>query len=328
MNTSSGSVASARKSRHLGSNSLLCCMLALALLATGCRSDKGDKADKVRITPFTADPSRNPPPPGDPVLDQHIRGAAGYAAATMGPSDSPSKIILGNLGVRYGLKDLTSWLSKGERQVQDEVKAWNNNPTGVPWALATQRIVDPSFTGSPEMLSEIPSDDLNQALPWAIITSSYCDTPNMPIDWMGSANNFLDTVEAQENTAEGDDYDPLGYITTHIAIAVVIMDERGCAPEGIEELRERTIRMMSDGLQADHTVNDLNIERMAVLQEMGRSDLVDPTWITDVLVAQQPNGAWTLRPSDPASDWHPTLLALWLLCGYNDPSAEGHLFQK
>lgn len=328
MRTSGRSATTPLGKQRLGAYGLMCCVLAATVLAAGCKSNSGDKADKVRITPFTADASGQPPAPGDPILMEHIQGAAGYAAATMEPSDSPSKIILGNLGVRYGISELTPWLDKGARQMRDEAKAWENSPSDVPWSVATQRLADPSFTGSPELLAKIPSDEILSALPWAIITSSYCDTPNMPADWIVSANNFLDTVEAQENTAEGDDYDPLGYITTHIAIAVVIMDERGCAPQGLEELRERTIRMMSDGLQANHTVNDLNIERMAVLYELGRSDLVAPTWITDVLVAQQPNGAWTLRPSDTTSDWHPTLLALWLLCAYNDPSAEGHLFQK
>ena len=66
---------------------------------------------------------------------------------------------------------------------------------------------------------------------------------------------------------------------------------------------------------------DAFVEAVALLGFVGRSDLVDPSWVTAIRDAQQPDGGWKEEPDATTSSSHTTFLALWVLLQQDHPDA-------
>jgi hypothetical protein len=106
-----------------------------------------------------------------------------------------------------------------------------------------------------------------------------------------------------------------GYGLTHAALAIEWLEENGCDLPS-EALRDRVIERMAAGLNVDDRLDDIEIESAAFLYYLDRADRV-PSGFPEVLLrAQNPDGGWPeLWPDTEGkgSDWHPTVLALWVL---------------
>lgn len=315
--------APARDSRWVGSRALAL-LLAFSAMTTAC--SHGVNSDTAATTsttsvlaPFLADPSGSPPARDDPVLTQRIDVAASYLNSNLQNADGATMILAGNLGKRYGIDLLTPWIGRGTTAIR-EAAAKEQSEGDPSFATAFIRMIDPGWAASPAMLTKLPHSDIFDAIQWLTTTALHCDAPGFPTNWAATATD-LATADAA-GTVKGDFQ---GYLETHAAFAIVITAERGCTPPGVEQLRSQLIDSMSTTLRATERVTDLHMEQIAILHELGRSDLVDAAWFTRILQAQQPDGGWLREPNMRTTDWHPTLLAIWALSTYRDPNASGPL---
>jgi len=135
-----------------------------------------------------------------------------------------------------------------------------------------------------------------------------CDHISLPKDY--------DTIVAA-NLNRG------GYYLTHVVFALQRMHENGCnffSKQQDTALREQAAQGMFIIINDPATTPDLRSESVAFLLDMGRRDLVQPTWITQIASEQLPNGGWQSGGNDPDAD-HATILALWSLLQYTYPNA-------
>jgi len=110
---------------------------------------------------------------------------------------------------------------------------------------------------------------------------------------------------------------PGGYDTTHALLALLWMIDNDCAlpasfdPGLLEQIVRDVYEIARDG--GSNAVTDLRVEAMAMLAAAGRHDLIQASWVDQVLNAQLGNGGWKAAPADMEAFDHTTGLALWLL---------------
>jgi hypothetical protein len=107
-----------------------------------------------------------------------------------------------------------------------------------------------------------------------------------------------------------------GYSTTHVLLALLWAIDNNCVmprtydPQLLSSVVSDVYAIADD--TGSHEVTDLRVEAMALLAAVGRDDLIQPSWVDQVLDAQLASGAWKGRPEDQAASNHTTGLALWL----------------
>jgi hypothetical protein len=105
-----------------------------------------------------------------------------------------------------------------------------------------------------------------------------------------------------------------GYMLTHALLACIWIQENGCevplSASFIKDIYRATAALIND----DSVVEDLELEAAAFLYLAGQGALVNDAFIDRVIAAQHDDGGWAQyldRPNE--SDWHPTILGLFLL---------------
>ncbi len=109
-----------------------------------------------------------------------------------------------------------------------------------------------------------------------------------------------------------------GYPLTHAAVALGIAHERRCMPAADDVLRRDLVTALRAEADAATVVDDLAIERLAMLAFLGEPLPEGP--VRAVVAAQRPDGSW-VDPANRVPSWHPTMLAVWALSAAADRGA-------
>lgn len=159
-------------------------------------------------------------------------------------------------------------------------------------------------------------DDLIRTLPTVVndpidkmmMAAAYCDRIKLPKD-------FVPLVRS--NLAVG------GYNLTHVIFAMKLLNDNGCAVPGIQNsnFRNEIATKVQTLITDPSTAADLRYEAIAFLIDMGRVDLVQPSWISQIVSEQQIDGGWKQSQEAPTTSDHATILAFWALLQYTHPNA-------
>ncbi len=104
-----------------------------------------------------------------------------------------------------------------------------------------------------------------------------------------------------------------GYDLTHAAVAIGIEVDLGCAPTGGDELRARIVDALATQASADTRVDDVAIERLAMLEYLGARERIPAERVTALIAAQRADGSFPA--DDTAAALHATVLATWVIAG-------------
>lgn len=110
-----------------------------------------------------------------------------------------------------------------------------------------------------------------------------------------------------------------GYDLTHAAVAIGIEADLGCAPTGGAALRARIVDALATQAAADTRVDDVAIERLAMLEYLGARERIAAARIAALLAAQRDDGSFPA--ADTAAALHATALATWVLAGQVEAAA-------
>jgi hypothetical protein len=157
-----------------------------------------------------------------------------------------------------------------------------------------RRIYDPLY--------QLSSADYGQLISLDAMTYAAVNCHQFPLD-------DADMLTWADYSAQG------GYETTHALLALIWAIDNGCAmPTSYDsDLLDVTVGRVYNIAAANvGAMTDLRIEAMAFLAAAGRHDLIQASWVVQLLDAQQ-GGGWKTAPDAVALHDHPTALALWLL---------------
>ena len=154
---------------------------------------------------------------------------------------------------------------------------------------------------NPNSIVKVPPKSSIEGISYLNITAANCDYKPLPSNYW---NTIRDSLRAG------------GYNLTHVALALAFIQDNGCnKPADIDDINEKlTSGMVS--IANDNPKNmDLRFEAIAFLMLSGRYDLVDSSWIDEIIASQAKNGSWTDKTGQAKTD-HITVLALWALLEY------------
>lgn len=130
--------------------------------------------------------------------------------------------------------------------------------------------------------------------------ATHCDHLALP-------SNYNELV--QQNIAAG------GYSLTHAGYSLERMKENSCSFD--TETDQTMRRSIESGMvlivNNEDTSTDLRYEAIALLQHMGRPDLVKKSWFDTIIAEQKSDGGWSVASDQAASSDHASVLALWAL---------------
>ena len=118
-----------------------------------------------------------------------------------------------------------------------------------------------------------------------------------------------------EAAARGD------YMLTHALLAWIWIQENSCEVELPEGFTGNLYRANAALINNDSVVTDLELEAAAFLYLAGQHTLVSTAFAQRVIASQNGDGGWLLTSDKPGnSDWHPTVLALFVLSQLEYPA--------
>lgn len=147
-----------------------------------------------------------------------------------------------------------------------------------------------------------PQEGYNKVLPEAM----YCDQFPVSVDF--------------ENIAFKNLNEETGYDLTHKFWAAVLFRENGCVAinYNIDEVILSAANKMVEAQEESEIVDDLYVERTALLLGYGFRDLVKEDWIRNIVRTQDKTGAW-LNPTFFERDFkdpQTSMMAIWALSEY------------
>jgi hypothetical protein len=157
-----------------------------------------------------------------------------------------------------------------------------------------RRVFDPLF--------ELSQDDYNQLAGLDAMTHAALHCHLFPLD-------DADMQSWAGYSAQGD------YSTTHVLLALLWAIDNDCAmpPSYDADLLDVTVnRVFAIAAANAEAATDLRVEAMALLAAAGRHDLIQASWVVQLLDAQV-GGGWRAEPGSDTTNDHTTGLALWLL---------------
>lgn len=235
--------------------------------------------------------------PADKQPDTAIHKGLDYEKAHISSILPDIRLMFDYLERKYGIDQVfsaatTPILSPAIAQGQDPAQFMALRRIAYPDSLVTS-------------LPDAQGDTQSQML----MAAANCDHIALPAD-------YKDLVE--HNLISGK------YDLTHVELALKLLTENNCAyftsPE-IKDVRDRVAAGMAKLAANPETKADLRYESIALLLDMGRSDLVPHSWLLQIISEQLPTGGWSdSRGSNTPND-HTTLLAVWTLLQLSHPTA-------
>ena len=155
-----------------------------------------------------------------------------------------------------------------------------------------RRLIDASARVDPAVFA-----DLDTYIPGLLVAAALaCDDPGSPAEF----ERWLRTA-----------VDAGGYDLTHAVVAIGIEAELGCPPTGGEALRGEFVDALSQAVALDVAIDDVSVERMAMLVYLDEFDRIPEGRLADLIEAQQVDGSYTTP--EPNFENHTTALAIWVL---------------
>jgi hypothetical protein len=226
-------------------------------------------------------------------IDAAIAAAEAYVAV---PAQLDEDILLGlswmqrmhGLSLTYSPGDeliarALQYESQGQSSAASQLRVW-------------RRIFDPVY--------QVSNADFNQLVGFDAVTFPPVYCHQFPL------------VDA--NIQDMRDYVLLGgYYTTHVLLALLWAIDNACPmpPAYDQDLLSDTIRDVYAIADAggSSVLDDLRVDAMAILAAAGRHDLIQASWVDQILDEQLAGGGWKGDPNDSEPADHTTGLALWLL---------------
>lgn len=149
----------------------------------------------------------------------------------------------------------------------------------------------------------LPADDSSG---YMLLAAANCDHIPLPADFSAALQKNIDRGE---------------YDLTHVVLMLSFMQDNGCSmPPDALIMTGQLLNKMSAMIENKQTIPDLRYECIAFLLFMDRADLVQKSWIDQVISEQLTDGGWGARSEDTKATDHSTVLALWALLEYARPN--------
>jgi hypothetical protein len=151
--------------------------------------------------------------------------------------------------------------------------------------------------------NQIRAEDLKRAkfeLDRITLPALYCDRLDLPSD-------YLRVLE--EGISHG------GYQLTHVLLAWIWIQENGCELELPDGFVEDMYLANAALINTDPVVTDLELEAAAFLCLAGQGELIDDSFLEQVIANQDIDGGW-----GSSKRWHTTILGLLYLLHVEFPS--------
>lgn len=160
--------------------------------------------------------------------------------------------------------------------------------------------------------------DYNNALQGEDLQAIYADTDHLTVPALYADRNELPAeypaiLESAASRGQ--------YMLTHALLAWVWLDENSFTLPMPGSFPEELYRENAALINGDNVVTDLELEAAAFLYLAGQGRLVDSNFAAKVVAVQNSDGGWRLSSNAPdKSDWHPSVLALFLLLHLENPA--------
>jgi hypothetical protein len=189
---------------------------------------------------------------------------------------------------RFGIEEFANSLQRFDKLIQ-------LYPDKVSELRPFRRIADYNNPICAEDLKRVKND-----LDIITLPALYCDRLDLP-------SNYLMILE--EGVSSG------GYQLTHVLLAWIWIQENGCELELPDGFIEDMYHANAALINTDPIVTDLELEAAAFLCLAGQSELVDDSFLEQVIANQDIDGGW-----GPSRRWHTTILGLLYLLHVEFPS--------
>ena len=193
---------------------------------------------------------------------------------------------------RFGVLEFKDALQRFDEEIP-------NNELIAPTMSVFRRIADNTNQPTPSDIYEAKKQGETNIF---VIPALYCDRLGLPI-------NYPEMLEEAAKKGE--------YNLTHVLLAWIWMKENGCELVVSQEFVEDLYRKNAELINSDSTVYDIELEAAAFLCLAGQTELIDNSFIQNVIVNQNDDGSWD---SPNIEKWHTTVLALILLMHLQYPS--------
>jgi hypothetical protein len=207
-------------------------------------------------------------------LQQAVKNAITYLKQTQNPI---GLLMLNVIYRQFGITEFTDSLQR-----YDQLLAANPDPM----SRIFRRIADYNN-------SAVQPDDFNSVtdqLDRITVPALYSDRRTLPDDYLSQLIEAMDSgiLYAQQSTKNSG-----CYLLTHALLATIWLQNNNCnlqLPEDFTStLYQANAALIGDGSQ----VNDIQLEAAAFLYEAGQGNLVNPTFVQNVIAAQFTDGGWS-----------------------------------
>jgi hypothetical protein len=281
---------------------VICSLLTVSLLLK-LPSAPSDSEPQTSEQPTPQTTAQTTPQPTDPALQQAVKNAITYLKQTQNPI---GLLMLNVIYRQFGITEFSDSLQR-----YDQLLAANPDPM----SRIFRRIADYNN-------SAVQPDDFNSVtdqLDRITVPALYSDRRTLPDDYLSQLIEAMDSgiLYAQQSTKNSG-----CYLLTHALLATIWLQNNNCnlqLPEDFTStLYQANAALIGDGSQ----VNDIQLEAAAFLYEAGQGNLVNPTFVQNVIAAQFTDGGWSATQDTPSNtDWHPSVLALMILLHIEYPAA-------
>jgi hypothetical protein len=156
-----------------------------------------------------------------------------------------------------------------------------------------------------EVMKERPKQE-PEGISFTNIYAANCDNLGLP-------NNFWAAMDEQ--------YKSGGYYLTHDSLAFRFLKDNKCAiPDDAKVLESQVNRGMVAIVNDPDTSADLRYEAIAFLLLAGERSEIKQEWVDQIASEQLSSGGWAVKKENKVADDHATLLAMWSLLQYQNPT--------
>jgi hypothetical protein len=241
------------------------------------------------LEPTKPEPTEVEPTQATAPIQTNYSIPVANAIEFFGQSQDPDAMLwLDVMHRRFGIEEFANSLQRFDKLIQ-------LYPDKVSELRPFRRIADYNNPISAEDLKRVKND-----LDVITLPALYCDRQNLP-------SNYLKVLE--EGVSSG------GYQLTHVLLAWIWIQENGCELELPDGFIEDMYLANAALINTDPVVTDLELEAAAFLCLAGQSELVDDSFLEQVIASQDADGGW-----GSSRRWHTTVLGLLYLLHVEFPS--------